>query len=244
LGKPDIKELVRQGYMVIDMHVHTQVSDGCSPAQSILERAKELGIGVAISDHNKIKSAINCFDNDYGVTVIPSIEVTAESGEHLLYYFETKDALKKFHTNEIKGRVRERSVNDLLKLRDKYKCLVSWAHPAGWNFFHRRRKITIDLKKIDCLEIINGHAALWNVKQTARWAQRHNNSYTGGSDVHEISQLGRVVTCAKAKTIPEFLDKVKKKQVKIIGERVDIFRFMLKYPFKIAIAKMNYFIRF
>jgi hypothetical protein len=62
--------------------------------------------------------------------------------------------------------------------------------------------------------------------------------------VHEISQLGRVVTCAKAKTIGEFLDKVKKKQVKIIGERVDIFRFMLKYPFKIAIAKMNYFIRF
>jgi predicted metal-dependent phosphoesterase TrpH len=191
-----------------------------------------------------VDSAVQHFDNEYGVTVIPSIEVTAETGEHLLYYFETKDALRKFHSMEIKGREKERSVNDLLKLRDKYKCLVSWAHPAGWNFFNRKKKITFDLRKIDCLEIINGHAALWNVKQTAKWAQRHNNSYTGGSDVHEISQLGRVVTCAKAKTIAEFLDKVKKRDVKIIGQRVDMFKFMMRYPFKIAIAKLNYLIRF
>ena len=242
-GKPDVKDLLRRGYMVFDMHVHTNVSDGTCSAQDILQRAKELGIGVAISDHHKVSAAVSSYDNEYGVNVIPSIEVEANTGEHFLYYFSTPEELKLFYEDEIKGKECRRTIKELLALKRRYRCLVSWAHPAGWLFWCKKH-ITFNLRKIDCLELFNGHAAREHISRVAAWVLKHHKPYTGGSDAHELLQVGRVVTCAKAKSIAEFLYKVKKRRVRIIGERAHLFSFMLKYPFKIAAAKLSYFFKF
>ncbi len=238
-GKPDFKDLIRRGYMLVDMHVHTNVSDGTCSARAILEKAKSLGIGVAISDHEKSEAAVKYFNNDYGVNVIPSMEVEAETGEHFLYYFKDPDELKRFHISEIRGKECKRSISELLNIKQSYDCMVSWAHPAGWTSWHKKH-ITFNLHKIDCLELFNGHAGRQNISKVAAWILKYGKPFTGGSDVHELSQLGRVVTCAKAANISEFLDKVRKRRVKIIGDRVDLKSFILKYPFKIAFAKMNY----
>lgn len=248
-GKPDFKDLSRKGYMLFDMHVHTNVSDGTCSARAILRRAKELGIGVAISDHDRAEAAVSSFDNEYNVPVIPSMEVETSTGEHFLYYFSTPHELRTFHEQEIKGKECKRSIKDLLGLRKKYDCLVSWAHPAGappqsWLFW-RKWKENIDLiKKIDCLELFNGHVARKTVGKVAKLVLKHHKPYTGGSDAHELGQLGRVVTCARARNIAEFLDKVRKRKVRVVGTRVDLFRFMLKYPFKYTFAKLNYAMKF
>lgn len=248
-GRPDFKDMVKRGYMLFDMHVHTNVSDGTCSAKAILRRAKELGIGVAISDHDKSAAAVGSFDNDYGVPVIPSMEVETNTGEHFLYYFQNPEDLEMFYQDEIKGKECKRSISDLLGLKKKYHALVSWAHPAGappatWLLW-RNWKINLDIvKNIDCLELFNGHAARKNIGKVAKWVLKHHKPYTGGSDAHELGQVGRVVTCAKARNITEFLEKVRRREVKIIGTRVDLFRFMMKYPFKYAFAKLNYFMRF
>ena len=96
-GKPNFKALSRRGYMLFDMHVHTNVSDGTCSAEDILQKARELGIGVAFSDHDKATAAVRHFTNDYNVPVIPSIEVEANTGEHFLYYFHTPEDLDVFY---------------------------------------------------------------------------------------------------------------------------------------------------
>ncbi|MBW2997588.1 PHP domain-containing protein [Candidatus Woesearchaeota archaeon] len=247
-GRPDLDLLARKGYMLVDMHVHTNVSDGtCSP-NAVVQRAKELGIGVAISDHDKILGSVKSYDNEYNVPVIPSIEVEANTGEHFLYYFGTPEELKVFYKDEIKGRECRRSVFELLDLKKRYNCLVSWAHPAGappntW-FSWRKKKITFNLKKIDCLELLNGLAGVQHLEKVASWIMKHRKAFTGGSDAHEKAQIGRVVTYAKAKNIQEFLEKVRKKQARVIGERINFLRFAAKYPFKLVFAKFNYFMKF
>jgi predicted metal-dependent phosphoesterase TrpH len=248
-GKPDFNDLVRRGYMLFDMHVHTNVSDGTCSAQAILRRAKELGIGVAISDHDKASAALGSFENEYGVPVIPSMEVEAKTGEHFLYYFVDPADLEVFYENEIKGMECKRSIKDLLSLKKRYNTLISWAHPAGappqsWLFW-RDWKFNLELiSKIDCLELFNGHAARKTVGKVAQWVLKYHKPYTGGSDAHELAQLGRVVTCAKARNVAEFLEKVRKRKVRIIGQRVNFYRFMMKYPFKYAFAKLNYMMKF
>lgn len=248
-GKPDFKDLVRKGYMIFDMHVHTSVSDGTSSANAILCKAKELGIGVAISDHDKSAAAVRSFNNDYGVPVIPSMEVETKTGEHFLYYFQNPEDLEMFYQDEIKGKACKRSISDLLGLKKKYNALVSWAHPAGappqsWLFW-RNWKLNLDIiKRIDCLELFNGHAARKTVGKVAQWVLKNHKPYTGGSDAHELGQLGKVVTCARARNLAEFLEKVRKRQVRIIGQRVNFYRFAMKYPFKYVFAKLNYMMRF
>lgn len=247
-GRPDLDLLARKGYMLVDMHVHTNVSDGtCSP-QAVVRRANELGIGVAISDHDKVAGAMRSFDNEYDVPVIPSIEVEANTGEHFLYYFGTPEELNVFYKDEIKGRECKRSVFELLDLKERYNCLVSWAHPAG-SFpenilFWRKLKHNFSLKKIDCLELLNGLAGVQHLEKVASWIMKYRKAFTGGSDAHEKAQIGRVITYAKARNIQEFLDKVRNKQARVVGEKINFLRFAAKYPFKIAFAKFNYFMKF
>ena len=55
--KPNLPELIRQ-YTVVDLHFHTHYSDGNNSIEEIAKQAGKLGIGVAITDHNEIKGAV------------------------------------------------------------------------------------------------------------------------------------------------------------------------------------------
>ena len=55
--KPDLPELTKR-YTVVDMHVHTHYTDGLSSVEEIAHRVRELGIGIAITDHNDIRGAV------------------------------------------------------------------------------------------------------------------------------------------------------------------------------------------
>ena len=55
--RPNLDELTQQ-YAVVDLHFHSKYSDGNNAVSSIAKRALELGIGIAITDHNEIKGAV------------------------------------------------------------------------------------------------------------------------------------------------------------------------------------------
>ena len=59
--KPDIDLLVKNNYMVVDMHVHTRFSDSYSRVKNIIAKAKRMKIGVAITDHNEIQGVIRAY---------------------------------------------------------------------------------------------------------------------------------------------------------------------------------------
>lgn len=108
--------------MKIDLHVHTDASDGTDPIESVFERAVELGIDVlAISDHDTVsnwtQAAVIADEHDLGF--VPAIELTTRSiledsngqvikfGVHLLAYLPdpNNQALVDTMRTAVEGRV-------------------------------------------------------------------------------------------------------------------------------------------
>ncbi|HEX5681637.1 MAG TPA: PHP domain-containing protein, partial [Desulfobacterales bacterium] len=92
--RPDLEELTRHG-AVVDMHFHSDLSDGHDSIAAIARRAAELGIGIAVTDHNSIHGAVE-IDRFKEVFSIPGIELTSYEGTHLLVYFYDIRSLLKF----------------------------------------------------------------------------------------------------------------------------------------------------
>ena len=84
---PVLHEIRGKGYTPVDMHIHTRHSDAAISIPSLLTRAKQLGAGVAITDHNEIQGVIEAYQHSSGVLVIPGIELSALEGPHVLLYF-------------------------------------------------------------------------------------------------------------------------------------------------------------
>lgn len=70
-----------------DLHIHTIYSyDGTASLSAVLRRAKQVGLDViAITDHDEIKGALKALKlaPNYGVEVIPGIEITTAEGDLL-----------------------------------------------------------------------------------------------------------------------------------------------------------------
>ena len=156
-SKPDINKLRKEGYMPIDMHVHSSASsDSKVSLTSILKKAEKMGFGVAITDHDKIDSAVAAMKKKPNCLVIPGIEVFAKNDRHILFYFYEIKELIKFYNNEIKGKFLSRNINELIKLKERYNCIVGPAHPTGFEIWHKFG-IDTSFKKANFLEVLNGN---------------------------------------------------------------------------------------
>ena len=76
----------------IDLHIHTTASDGtCTPREAV-RRAASLGLrAIAITDHDTVFGHAEAFSAamDYGIEVVPGIEVSTKYGVsvHILGYY-------------------------------------------------------------------------------------------------------------------------------------------------------------
>lgn len=77
-----------------DLHMHTVYSyDGTASVSAVLIRAKQVGLDViAITDHDEIMGALKAFDMapQYGIEVIPGIEITTAEGDLLALFVTQK----------------------------------------------------------------------------------------------------------------------------------------------------------
>ncbi|MDD5556023.1 MAG: PHP domain-containing protein [bacterium] len=76
--------------MIIDLHVHTNASDGLHGPAGIVRMAGQLGVGVvAVADHDTVDGIDEAVAAG-GVRVVPAVEINAYSGDvecHILGYF-------------------------------------------------------------------------------------------------------------------------------------------------------------
>lgn len=77
-----------------DLHLHTIYSyDGTASVSAVLRRAKHLRLDViAITDHDEIEGALKAMEiaPNYGVEVIPGIEITTAEGDLLALFITEK----------------------------------------------------------------------------------------------------------------------------------------------------------
>jgi len=239
--KPNIRQLLKQGYTCVDMHTHTEYSkDAFGNIKKSLERAKKLGIGFAISDHNEIDAAIWAWQNKGDVLVIPGIEMKAFNGiDILVYFYDIKDLIS-YHEKYIKPRqkkddfVPDITVEEIIKFARNFKCVIGAPHPyvprlCGIGCVVDNGVVNENLmKEVDFVEVINSYIPLKNNIKAVPWANKYEKAFSAGSDAHLPSHLGRALTCIKLEDGEHFLDALKSKKDRLaIGKSGNLINVLL-----------------
>ncbi|RXE56753.1 phosphotransferase [Methanoculleus taiwanensis] len=232
-SRPEPGELRRQGLLPVDLHVHTNHSDSPTRVKDALKLAARQGIGLAITDHNRISGVLEALRLDSGVPVVPGIEISADDGPHILLYFASYGDLREFYTGYIERNTRSApyigirlTTEEILDAREGYPCVAAEAHPCGYVFLNRGVERCIagecigeDLfSRLDALEVICGGMARSHNRRAAELARKHRLGRTGGTDAHLLHELGGVVTCASAETAEELLEAILRRETIVIGE--------------------------
>ena len=234
--KPDLA-LLRRDHAVFDMHFHTRRTDGRDTVQAIAAQARALGIGIAITDHNDIQSALE-MEQFPDVPSIPGIEITSREGTHILVYFYERRHLKKFYTKYIQPFLGQDvmsstklSMEEIINSARLFPSVTIFPHPysvaytgiCNLNFEPSRLERLLEV--VDGVEVINaGNIHRWNLR-CALLGLYLKKSITGGSDGHSLYHMGRVVTIAEGeKSGPAMLDAVKNGRVRVVGKEINLLR--------------------
>lgn len=227
--KPKHKEL-RKEYNLFDMHVHTNYSDGVRKIRRILKKANKLGIGIAVTDHNKIGGAVNAYKNRLKVKVIPGMEIMTTKHEELLFYFHRLSDIKEFYSGIIRKNLTRKilykldvSLNELIEYGKRFNAVVSIPHPY-WPIPSNYKRILKNdksiFRKVDAIEVLNSQKRRKNNLKAIELCKRLNKSFTGGSDSHILSELGRCVTCARG----DILEDIAKNKVVVVGKEIKVIK--------------------
>jgi histidinol phosphatase-like PHP family hydrolase len=230
---PDLARLRKEGLTAVDMHFHTNHSDGHASVHQVLAKARRAGFGVAIMDHNVISGSLQAFQERGDLLVIPGMEVSALDGPHILTYFYSPGDLEDFFRRHIEPN-RHKSpwlaiklgTQEIIDRAESYSCVTIAAHPYGYMLFNKGLQKCIEgkylppeiMKRLDGYEVIcGGMTHSLNVK-AMKLAEERNMSFTGGTDGHMLSDAGGVVTCAPEDTLERFLEAVASRRNVVIGD--------------------------
>ena len=228
---PDIEGLTKK-FMLVDMHFHSKYSHDCSTSiESIIKRAKELGVYVALTDHNSIDGVL-CANRIEPGRIKPGVEVTTREGKDVLLYFPTVRELKEFFNKHVKPHVRNKSsirggktgirAAALFKALEGTNAVIVMPHPfavgprRSYMFFRKRKKI---LSQFHAIEVVNQALPHKSNLLAVGWATETGKTVIGGSDGHIAEMLGSSFTCCKAQDWREFLDQIKRGRTIVVGEK-------------------------
>ena len=250
--KPNLAELKREN-TVVDLHFHSCYSDGYNTVEAIAEKARELGIGIAITDHNAIRAAVE-IDGYRGVFSIPGIEMTSREGTHILIYFYQVEKLEAFYRNDVVPHMghdimssTSLPMEEIIQRARKYKTVIIFPHPycgsyAGIQntyFTEARRQYIFSM--IDGIEVINSENMKKSNLRSALLGFNLGKGITGGSDGHRLPQMGKAVTYAPCRRSRHaFLDAIKGRKTKVIGKEIDLIRKVTSNGVKLRSNIKNY----
>jgi predicted metal-dependent phosphoesterase TrpH len=234
--KADLNMLTSR-FTVVDMHFHSHYSDGLNAIPKIADRARRLGIGLAMTDHNAIEGAVELAQHE-DLLSIPGVELTSKEGTHLLVYFYDVASLERFYNDDIRPAMGNGVMSslalpmeELVQRTQAFEAVVIFPHPfcAAYtgicNLQFPPERLEQLCAAVDGVEVINaGNIAKWNLK-SAVFGFNLSKGVTGGSDGHALNHMGKAVTYADCKTDRRaFLDAVREGQSRVIGKEIDIIR--------------------
>jgi predicted metal-dependent phosphoesterase TrpH len=234
--RPNLDELTRL-YTVVDPHFHSHYSDGYNSVQAIAKRARELNIGLAVTDHNDIRGAVE-LDDYTDLVNIPGIEVTSREGTHILVYFYDIESLAAFYLKDVKPNMghdimssTKLEMEEIIVRARAHETVIVFPHPYSATFtgihnsYFSEDRLGRLFEMVDGIEVINAeNLNKWNLR-SALLGFNLDIGITGGSDGHRLAQMGKVVCYADCKNNRRaFLDAIKKKQTKVVGKEIDLIR--------------------
>ncbi len=215
----------------VDMHCHTNISDGLNTAEEVIKTARKLKIGISITDHNAIDASLKaCKELPFA---IPGIEITSSDAIDFLAYFYDIKSMEEFYNKHIKGYHLSTRVFNLRKLKwsseellydlEKHNCIIVLPHPMtvrpknSFIFMNNHPKL---LNYIHGIETINSIMSQEANERAILWAKELNKGVTGASDAHDVKHLGMALTASHAETVEEFLDNIVKKKNIVVGRNI------------------------
>jgi len=207
-------------HMKIDLHAHTIYSDGVDGPETLVARAKAVGLsGVAITDHDSTggwKRAIQA-GKSLGVHVVP--------GKEIVIYKKGKDGpvfgevLALFLQEDIKRRFGPLNLAELFDEIHDQDALSVIPHPFGDSI--RAQEVTGRAErnklKVDAVEVMNGRCPAEFNSKSFEYAIKRKLAQTAGSDAHRAEEIGHCYTFVEANDIEEFRKGIKRKLSRAIG---------------------------
>lgn len=185
-----------------DLHIHTNFSDGIPTPEEVIKHAEAIGLdGIAITDHDTMDGYFHIKDNikDFGITVVPAVEITTPLGDILAYGVEEMP---------------EGTPTEILDQIHKLGGISALAHPVFAGFFSMGFTDMLEMVKdrFDAIEIYNASVTLEGNIKAMEMAKKNNMVGIGGSDAHVVEMVGACYTVSQEKDI---LSAIKKGRVKV-----------------------------
>jgi predicted metal-dependent phosphoesterase TrpH len=202
-----------------DLHLHTIYSyDGTASVPAVLNRAKQLGLDViAITDHDEIKGALKAMEiaPNYGVEVIPGIEITTADGDLLaLFITEKVDAGLSL-------------IETVLRVRELGGVCIA-PHPMCSGMGMKSLSARTILKALRNLQVAETLIAIETYNATSidrvsnyyayGLACKLNITQTGSSDAHVLDTIGFGVTEFGGNTAADLLVALRNGTTKVRGQ--------------------------
>jgi predicted metal-dependent phosphoesterase TrpH len=249
--RPDLDQLL-QNHTVVDLHFHSHYSDGLNSIPKIVQRARNLGIGLAITDHNEIRGALE-LDLHEDIFSIPGIEITSAEGSHLLVYFYETEELKRFYDLHVAPHMGYGVMSSLslpmaeiIQRARQHECLIIFAHPycalytGICNLQFTPNQLEELFRMVDGVEAINAsNLKRWNLKCTVLGFNL-GKAMVGGSDGHALNHMGRSVTYAPVPNNRRaFLDALRRNSNQVVGKEITLLRKVTSNSLKLRSSISN-----
>lgn len=181
----------------VDLHIHTNYSDGFISSKSLLDYLKDKNYLIAVTDHNAVGG--NILLRKMGINVVPGLELGCCDGFELLVYFASEDDMIYFYKGYVepnKSKIRmaktTKDIEYYLRALENFECYKSIPHIAGVaqkNFIKNKDYIYNIIGRVDAIEIHN-HALPNSRNAVAEEIQKkYNMGITFGSDSHFMNEI-------------------------------------------------------
>lgn len=231
--EPDLQQL--SGF-VADMHFHSDHSHDCqTPVKEIVRLARQKGIHVALTDHNKVSGIAEALKYK-DAPIIPGVEICSREGKEVIAYFFSARQLLDFYDRRIapwmKNRnagirgsrtdIPMRSLIDMLAIEE---CVIHLPHPfapqprRSYAFFSGKRRRSF-LEHAHSVEVFNSALTRRANLSALGWAVQLEKGIAGGSDGHTLEAMGAGVTVSQAQTVRGHLKAVAEGAVLVVGKEM------------------------
>jgi predicted metal-dependent phosphoesterase TrpH len=188
------------GGTVIDLHVHTAPASPCSaaPVEQLIEEAKRIGLdGICLTDHNHVwdPKAVDRLRQKHGFVILRGNEITTDQGDVVVFGLE----------KDIKGIIK---LEELRKHVADAGGFMIVAHPfRGFLTFNigqlgltpEKAMERALFKHVDAVEVLNSKVTEDENRFAADVASGLGLPTTGGSDAHEVTEVGIYATRFKGR---------------------------------------------